>query len=116
MSGPEWVFYETPTGGTPVTDGIHSVFRGDAGKRGRVILGGLLNRIANGETMPGDVSDLGGGLAEARMTLGGNEYRLLFARRNDGYIALHFVQKKANEITPGIKLARERLAQYHGDV
>lgn len=114
MPDPEWVFYETPAGGTPAKDDIHSVFRGDAGKRGRTNLGGLLSRIAKGEAMPRDVADLGGGLAEARMTLGGNEYRLFFARRNDGsaLVALHFVQKKANKIPRHIKLARDRLAQY----
>jgi hypothetical protein len=109
-----WVFYETPAGGTPVKDAIHSLFPGSAGKSGRVVLGGLLTRIAEGETLRRDVVDLGDGLAEARMTLNGNEYRLFFARRRCGLVGLHFVQKKANKIPQHIKTARGRLARYDG--
>jgi phage-related protein len=112
MSDPRWVFYETPAGGTPVSDAIRSSFPGRTGKHGRTRLGGLLDRIAQGKTLPRDVTDLGGGLAEARMTLNGNQYRLFFARCQDGLLGLHFIQKKANRETRHVKLARERLARY----
>jgi len=107
-----WVFYQTPAGGAPVNDAIDSFFPGSAGKSGKVVLFGLLARIAEGETLRRDVIALGGGVCEARMTWKGNEYRLFFARRPCGLLGLHFVQKKANRVAREIRTARDRLAQY----
>lgn len=116
MTQPTWRFYEAPGGGSPVQKDIHAAFGQD--KRGRVRLIALMQRIAEGETLPRDVKDLKHGLLEARLTHDGNEYRLFYSSIGGGLVllALHFAGKKARTIPREIELARRRLAESNDRV
>ena len=114
MEGPVWHFYKAPGGGSPVHGDVEAAFGAD--EKGRTRLKALMKRIAYGETMKHDVRALKRGLYEARLSHDGREYRLFFAKRNGGLLALHFTGKKAKTIPKEIELARRRLADAAEDV
>jgi len=110
VAEPVWRFYEAPGGGSQVEKDIQAAFGSDV--KGRARLAALMMRIARGQTLRRDVTDLKRGLYEGRLTHEGREFRLFFTKRDGGLLllALHFTRKKSQTIPKEIKLARKRLA------
>lgn len=91
---------------------IDKCFKND--KRGRAQLLDLMKRLRRNQILGREVEDLGGGLHEAKLSYRGQEFRLFFARRQQGLVllALHVVNKKAQRVPRSIELARKRLAEW----
>lgn len=107
-----WRYYEAPGGGEVVLKEIADQLATDVQLLAR--FHGLQERIRTGQDLPRDVTHLGGGLYEARLSVRRNEWRLFFTRRHDGLVllALHFTDKKARTIPKAIAKARSRLADW----
>ncbi|MGP4092958.1 hypothetical protein [Nonomuraea sp. KM90] len=108
-----WRFYSTPAGADLVRKEIREVLQG---KPPLIELSHLMWRIEHGEVLDRDVGTLGKGLNEARLSYGGNEYRLYYAVLTDGehlLLGLKFHKKGSNGAQDrAIASARERLAEW----
>jgi phage-related protein len=111
---PSWKYYQAPGGGEVVLKEIADELAMDVNLL--VKLESLQDRIRTGQALPRDVTALGDGLYEARLSVRRNEWRLFYARRNEGlvFLALHFVQKKRRSVPRAIKKARDRLKDWDG--
>ncbi|CAM4207581.1 type II toxin-antitoxin system RelE/ParE family toxin [Kibdelosporangium persicum] len=112
MTEPSWQYYEASGGGDVVIKEIAAELGSDVNLL--VKLTGLQERIRTGQTLPRDVKHLGQGLYEGRLSVQRNEWRLFYARTQEGFVflALHFVQKKRQRIPRAIKKARDRLRDW----
>jgi phage-related protein len=108
-----WEFYRSAAGGSTVSEEIAAILP----KQGRIKLGGLLQRIEEGRTLPGDVRPLTKEIDEARLSWDGQEFRLHFARlRADGttvLLGLRAVNKKARKASQSdIATSQARLSDW----
>ena len=111
MATRRWRLYTAPGGGNPVKKEIEAA-RLSKGELGR--LGELMDRVAEGRTLPKDVKDLHNGVLEFKLNLRQRSYRLLYAEVDNGLIllALHFFSKKTQVDRKAVDLAVERLRQW----
>lgn len=111
-----WVLYTTPTGACVVSNEIADLIGDD--KDTRIKLGCLMTRIESGETFARDTGKIAGrkNLYEARLTEGGNEYRLYYAPMPGGQrilLAVHFQRKGSQGAQQrAIRKASDRLADW----
>lgn len=108
-----WHFYTTPAGAEVVSKEIHEVLQG---KPPLLELSHLMWRIEHDSVLDRDVRHLGRGLSEARLSHGGDEYRLYYAVLTDGehlLLGLKFHKKGGNGAQErAIERARDRLAEW----
>jgi phage-related protein len=107
-----WVFYESATGHAVVLKEIGGARLGLAAE---ARLQALLDRIAEGRALPGDVKPLRAEIVEARLDVAARTFRLLFARLPDRRVllALSFFRKQTRK-TPQheIERAMHRLREW----
>lgn len=107
-----WEFFRSASG--------REIVRSEIDKAGltqteRARLGVLLDRVASGRTMRADVTTLGDGIEEVRLSGDQRIFRLLFARVEDQHVllAIRFFSKKSQKTPPNeIKTARKRRNQW----
>ncbi|MFV2195156.1 type II toxin-antitoxin system RelE/ParE family toxin [Nocardiopsis sp. LOL_012] len=107
-----WSWYTTPAGNDVVRDEIDKTFK-KLPRAPKVELAELMERIARGETLRSDVTDLRNGLLEARLSYQGMQFRLYFGKNQRGLVllALKFQRKGGQGAQKReIRKARDRLA------
>lgn len=72
-----------------------------------------MQRVELGTAKPGEIGKVRGDVLELRVNQDKRWYRLLFARDEDGYVALLLGAKKTNQMEVGwIDTAAERLGEH----
>lgn len=107
----EWQYYTPPGGGSPIRKEIEKA-KLSQHELGR--LEALLDRVAEGRTLPREIKPLRDGVSEFKLDLDHRTCRLLFAEVDDGLVllALHFFIKKKQNDRTAVDLAVDRLKRW----
>ncbi|MFI0794855.1 type II toxin-antitoxin system RelE/ParE family toxin [Micromonospora rubida] len=106
-----WNFYEAAGGGDPVRREIlkSRLTTAEAAK-----LQTIMDRVAEGESRPGDVKSLRDGVLEVRVRVGQRCLRLAYGECEGGLIllALHFFQKQRQNESRHVEVAVDRFRDW----
>src|SRR5689334_17164041 len=104
----DWVWARSDAGGDVVKNELRSL-----GRVAMAALGDAMTRVGNGTNLPRQDESLGGGLRAVRVTVGGDEYRMIYARSGGALVALHAFQKRQRQLRQrDLDLAKARLAMH----
>lgn len=106
-----WIYYTAPGGRNKIQDELRDA---KPSKHEVAKLELLMERLAQGRTLRGDVKPLRDGVFELRARVGRRSFRLAYAEVDDGLVllALHFFFKKSQVAPHDVKLAVDRLRDW----
>lgn len=107
----KWIYYTSPAGRNKIQDELRDA---KLSKYEVAKLQLLMERLAEGRTMPGDVKALREGVCELRAKVGQRSFRLAYAEIDGELVllALHFFFKKSQVARRDIDLAVDRLKDW----
>ncbi len=107
----KWIYYTSPAGRNKIQDELRDA---KLSKFEVAKLQLLMERLAQGRTMPQDVKALREGVRELRAKVGQRSFRLAYAEVDGGLVllALHFFFKKSQVARCDIDLAVDRLKDW----
>lgn len=106
-----WIYYTALGGRNKIEDELRAA---KLSKHEVAKLEHLMERLAEGRTLRGDVKPLRDGVCELRGRVGQRSFRLAYAEVDDGLVllAVHFFFKKSQVATRDVALAVDRLRDW----